>query len=67
MGLRLDNNSIIEWEGLPMARLWRSVVILAICFAATVGLRVFLTKKISMARAVDRSSPLAVEMDSSGH
>jgi hypothetical protein len=33
-----------------MARLWRSVVILAICFAAVVSMRIYLNKQVELAK-----------------
>jgi hypothetical protein len=34
-----------------MARLWRSVAFLAICFAAVVAMRIYLNKQVELARA----------------
>ena len=35
-----------------MKRLWRSVLILAVCFAAVVGLRVYLGRQIEISKAI---------------
>ncbi|MCX6124094.1 MAG: hypothetical protein NTV34_05010 [Proteobacteria bacterium] len=35
-----------------MKRLWRSVLILAVCFAAVVGLRVYLGRQIEVSKAI---------------
>ena len=38
-----------------MARLWRSVIIVGICFAAVVTMRIYLNKQVELARAVSES------------
>ncbi len=34
-----------------MKRLWRSVLILAVCFAAVVGLRIYLKNQLEIAKS----------------
>lgn len=34
-----------------MARLWRSVFILTLCFAAVIGLRLYLNRQVEFARS----------------
>lgn len=45
-----------------MKRLWRSVIILAICFAAVVGLRIYLSRQIEISKGSHHDAP-AVETD----
>lgn len=33
-----------------MARLWRSVIVLALCFAAVLAMRIYLNKQIEIAK-----------------
>lgn len=44
-----------------MARLWRSVAFLAICFAAVVAMRIYLNKQVELAKAGQAMSGGAVE------
>lgn len=39
-----------------MARLWRSVIIVGLCFAAVVTMRIYLNKQVELAKAVSESS-----------
>ncbi len=38
-----------------MARLWRSVIIVGLCFAAVVTMRIYLNKQVELAKAVHES------------
>jgi hypothetical protein len=38
--------------GGSMARLWRSVIVVGLCFAAVVAMRIFLNKQVELAKAV---------------
>lgn len=42
-----------------MARLWRSVVMLGICLIAVIGLRIYLNKKVDVART--NETPIIIE------
>ena len=37
--------------GLDMARLWRSVIVVGLCFAAVVTMRIYLNKQIELSKA----------------
>jgi len=39
-----------------MARLWRSVIVLGLCFAAVVSMRIYLNKQLELARSTDDGS-----------
>lgn len=38
-----------------MARLWRSVIVVGLCFAAVVTMRIYLNKQIELAKAQESS------------
>lgn len=40
-----------------MARLWRSVFILILCLSAVIGLRLYLTKQVELARSGTPDAP----------
>jgi hypothetical protein len=41
--------------GVAVARLWRSVIIVGLCFAAVVTMRIYLNKQVELAKAVNDS------------
>ncbi len=44
-----------------MARLWRSVVFLAICFSAVVAMRIYLNKQIELAKSTQSMNDSGIE------
>lgn len=38
-----------------MARLWRSIIVVGLCFAAVVAMRIYLNKQIELSRATTTS------------
>lgn len=43
-----------------MARLWRSVIVVGLCFAAVVAMRIYLNKQIELSKAAVENAPQSV-------
>jgi hypothetical protein len=43
-------------EEAAVARLWRSVIIVGLCFVAVLTMRIYLNKQVELAKAVNESS-----------
>jgi hypothetical protein len=42
-----------------MKRLWRSVCVVGVCFAAVVAMRIYLTQQVEFAKAISTSAEIS--------